>query len=384
MTNAPATGTGIRYNLMELAAGMPDVISLGRGDPDLPTPPHIVEAARDAVRHESMGLAPAQGLSGLRRAIAEKLRADNTLELGPENVLVTTGAQEAMFILMQSILDPGDEILVPDPRYTSYDQAIAMAGGTMVLVPTTEQEAFDLDAGEVAARLTPRTKAILVVTPGNPTAGLVTASNLLRIAELARDRDLIVISDEIYEKYVFDGHRHVSIGSLPRMRDRTITVNGFSKTYSMTGWRVGYIAGPEALIASATNFKRAINLAVPTVSQCAAEAALSSPQDCVEDNRRTYQERRDLVTRALDEIGLTYGDPRGAFYVFANISSTGLSASEFAYRLLQDAHVLVFPGTGFGEAWGDYVRISLLQPKPKLAKAVERMASVISQWRAES
>lgn len=384
MSRPSAAGTGIRYTLMELAAGMTDVISLGRGDPDLPTPEHIVAAAREAVEHGRLDLAPAEGLPSLRAAIAQKLQTDNDLNLAPDNVLVTAGVQEALFILMQGILNPGDEILVPDPRYTSYDQAITLAGGIMVPVPTAERHAFDLDPGEVAARIGPRTKAILIVTPGNPTAGVVTENNLRRIAELAHERNLIVISDEIYEKYVYDGWRHFSIGSVPGMLDRTITLNGFSKAYSMTGWRVGYVAGPPELIGNLTNLKRSINLAVPTLSQVAAEAALTGPQDCVEAYRRTYLERRDLVKDALDEIGIQYGDPRGAFYVFANIGSTGLSASDFAYRLLQDARVLVFPGTGFGEGWDQYVRISLLQPREKLLMALERMTEAVLRWPARA
>ncbi len=252
----------------------------------------------------------------------------------------------------------------------------------MVSVPTLERYAFNLDPHEVAARIGPRTKAILIVTPGNPTAGVVTEPNLRHIAELAQERNLVVISDEIYEKYVYDGWRHFSIGSVPGMLDRTVTLNGFSKAYSMTGWRVGYVAGPQELIANLTNHKRSINLAVPMLSQVAAEAALIGPQDCVEAYRRTYLERRDLVKAALDQIGIRYGDPRGAFYVFANIGSTGLSASDFAYRLLQDARVLIFPGTGFGEAWNQHVRISLLQPREKLLTALGRVVEAIQRWPA--
>jgi aminotransferase len=383
MGSTPMSGSAIRYNLMELAAEMQDVISLGRGDPDLPTPGHIIAVAKDVAGDGRVGLAPVEGLPLLRSAIAHKLESENGLAVGPENVLVTTGVQEALFMLLQATLNPGDEILVPDPRYTSYDQAIQMAGGTMVPVPTVESNAFDLDVREFAVRVGPRTKAILIVTPSNPTAGVVTERNLRQIAELAQERNLIVISDEIYEKYIYDGWRHLSIGSLPGMLGRTVTLNGFSKTYSMTGWRVGYVAGPVELIANLARFKGSINLAAPTVSQWAARAALVGPQDCVEEYRRIYLERRDLVKRALDEIGISYGDPRGAFYVFANIRSTGLNAWDFAYQLLQEARVLIFPGTGFGEGWDDYVRISLLQPKEKLLIALERMVAVIQRWPAE-
>jgi aminotransferase len=378
--NKPKEGTALRYDLMDLAARTPDVISLGRGDPDLATPSHIVAAAKEAVKHRPLDLSPIEGLPELRQAIAAKLRRDNGLEVGPENVLVTTGGQEALFLLIQALLDPGDEILVPDPRYTSYDQAIQMAGGKIVLVPTTEVEAFDLDADAVRERITPRTKAILIVTPGNPTAGIVTRKNIERIAEIAKEHDLIVISDEIYEKFVYDGWEHVSIGALPGMAERTITLNGFSKTYAMTGWRVGYIAAPVTFVRAVTRFKEVTNLAAPTPSQWGAHAALTGLQTTVDEFRAIYAERRALMKDALDEIGFTYGDPRGAFYVFANTRSTGMNATEFAYQLLERGRVLVFPGAGFGAAWEDYVRISLLQPKEKLVRALERLVDASKSW----
>src|SRR5581483_4694855 len=206
-------GTALRYQLMERAAKLPDVISLGRGDPDLAKPAHIVQAAKDAATRGDLALSSSEGLPELRRAIADKLLRENHLPVGEENILVTTGGQEALFLLIQTLLDPGDEILIPDPRYTSYDQAIEMAGGKTVLVPTTEEDAFDLDADEILRRITPRTKAILIVTPSNPTAGIVTEKNLKRIAAIARERNLIVVADEIYEKFVWDGWTHFSIGS---------------------------------------------------------------------------------------------------------------------------------------------------------------------------
>lgn len=377
----PTEGTALRYELMDLAARLPDVISLGRGDPDLATPAHIVAAAKEAVTAKSLDLSPIEGLPELRRAIADKLKQDNGLDVGPENILVTTGGQEALFLLIQALLDPGDEILVPDPRYTSYDQAIQMAGGKIVLVPTTEADAFDLEADAVLERITPRTKAILIVTPGNPTAGIVTRKNIERIAKIAQEHNLIVISDEIYEKFVYDGWEHVSIGALPGMAERTITLNGFSKTYAMTGWRVGYITAPITFIEAATRFKQVTNLAAPTLSQWGAHAALTGAQTSVNEFRAIYSERRALTKDALDEMGFTYGDPRGAFYVFANTRSTGMNTTEFAYQLLERARVLVFPGAGFGAAWNDYVRISLLQPKEKLVQALERMLDASRSWK---
>ncbi len=374
--NPPADGTALRYLLMERAAKMSDVISLGRGDPDLATPAHIVHAAQDAALRGDLALSPAEGLPELRRAIADKLQRDNRLPVTSENILVTTGGQEALFLLIQALLDPGDEILVPDPRYTSYDQAIEMAGANTVLVPTTEEDGFDLDANEILRRITTRTKAILIVTPSNPTAGIVTEKNLRRIAEIAQERNLIVIADEIYEKFVWDGYEHFSIGSLPDMAERTITLNGFSKTYAMTGWRVGYIAAPMEFVSSLARLKQVTNLAAPTMSQWAAHAALTGPQTCIDEFRTIYSERRAFAKQKLDEMGWSYGDPRGAFYIFANTRATGRNATELAFHLLEHARVLLFPGTGFGEGWDDYVRISLLQPQAKLVEAFRRIQTV--------
>jgi aminotransferase len=318
MTHKPTNGTAIRYNLMDLAATLPDVISLGRGDPDLATPAHILVAAKDAAhRGEGARLTPPAGLPELRQAIADKLHRDNHLPVEAENILVTTGGQEAMFLLMQALLDPGDEILVPDPRYTSYDQAVAMAGGQLTLIPTAEHSAFDLDADAVARCITSRTKALLLVTPSNPTAGIITEANLRRITDLAHQHNLIIIADEIYEQFVFDGWRHLSIGSLPGMAERTFTLNGFSKTYAMTGWRVGYLAAPVDFIQATTRFKEITNLTAPTISQWAATAALTGPQDCVADMRATYDERRQLAKHALDDMDVSYSDrpPRRVLYL---------------------------------------------------------------------
>jgi aminotransferase len=220
-------GTKQRYDLLERAESMSGVIALGRGDPDLPTPAHIIEAAKRAIDAGVDEDSDPGGLIELREAICDKLSRENGIAGGPDGVVVTTGGQEGLFLLVQAILDPGDEIIVPDPRYTSYDVAIQMAGGVMVSVPTVEADGFDLHPHEVEKAITPRTKAILLVSPGNPTAGTITPANLVGIAEVARKHDLLVISDEIYEKLLYDGAEHLSIGSLPGMAERTISLNGF-------------------------------------------------------------------------------------------------------------------------------------------------------------
>jgi aminotransferase len=366
-------GTRQRYNLMDLARTMDDVILLGRGDPDLATPPHIIEAAKAAIDRGVQEPSDPAGLPELRKAIAEKLWRENGVRVDPKNgVVVTTGGQEALYLLMQAMLKPGDEILVPDPRYTSYDVAIQMAGGVMVSVPTREDDGFDLDPAEVEARITPRTKALLLITPGNPTAGVVSPANIRGIAEVAKRHNMLVISDEIYEKLLYDGAEHLSIGSLPGMRDRTVTLNGFSKTYAMTGWRLGYVAGHVALMQRVAKLKALCSGCAPVVSQWAGVAALSGPQDCVEEFRRTYEGRRRIMLDSLDRMGFSYGRPDGAFYVFINTSSTGMDSEDLSYTLLKDAHVLAFPGTGFGPQWVGYMRVSYLADQGILREAMRR------------
>jgi len=367
-------GTRQRYNLMDLARQIPDAIELGRGDPDLATPPHIIAAAKEAIDRGAQEISDPAGLPELRSAIADKLARENGVRVdAAHGVVVTTGGQEALFLLIQTILKPGDEIIVPDPRYTSYDVAIQMAGGVLVSVPTHECDGFDVDPDEVGRHITPRTRAILLITPGNPTAGTITPPNLRAIAELARRHDLLVISDEIYEKFLYDGAEHLSIGSLPGMAERTITLNGFSKTYAMTGWRVGYAAGPRATMRALRRRKQLCSVCAPVVSQWAALAALRGPQDSVAEFHRIYTRRRAMMLRSLDRLGFTYGEPRGAFYVFANTSSTGMDSIDLSLKLLQEGHVLIFPGTGFGEQWVNYLRFTLLQPDDVLAEAMARV-----------
>ena len=376
-----ADGTQLRYTLMEMAAQMDDIITLGRGDPDLPTPPHIVEAANRAMREQQTGLTPVKGLPQLRNAIAEHMRAENGLPVGAENVMMTTGGQEGVFLAIQALIDPGDEILVPDPRYTSYDDAIRRAGGKMVMVPTNREDAFNLEAAAVEAAITPASKALLIVTPSNPTAGIVTEDRLRAIADVAIRHNLIIIVDEIYGKIVYEPWRHFSIGSLPGMAERTITLDAFSKTYAMTGWRCGYVAAPANVIDAMARIKQVTTGPVATVSQWAGLAAITGPQDCVAEYKAIYTQRRKVLLDGLIEMGLAYGEPRGGLFVWADSSSTGMHATELSYLLLKEARVLIFPGTAFGEKWSEYVRITLLEPVEVLRDAVERMLPVLERYR---
>jgi len=377
-------GTRLRYKLVEMAAQIKDAITLGRGDPDLPTPPHIIAAAETAMRAGKTAPTPVAGLPQLREAIAAKLQAENGIPVGPENVIVTTGGQEALYLIMQCLLDPGDEVLLPDPRYTSYDEAIHAAGGKMVLVPTDHADAFNLRPEAVEAAITPRTKALLIVSPSNPTAGIVTEDRLRQIAEVAERHNLIVISDEIYEKFLYDGWQHFSVASVPGMAERTITLNGFSKTFAMTGWRCGYVAAPTDFVDAMTRVKAHTTGPTATISQWAGISALTAPESAaaLADFQRIYTERRALVLRSLKEMGLDYSDPRGAFFAWTNSSSTGIHAMELSYLLLKEGHILIFPGNAFGENWGGYLRISFLQPTDQLEEAMTRMRPIVERYRS--
>lgn len=384
-TSQPAEGSSTVniFEMMDRARARKDVISMGLGDPDLATPEHIIAAAKKAMAEHRTGPAPVKGLPQLRQALARKLERENGITADPETeILITTGGQEALFLVIQALIEPGDEILLPDPRYTSYDEAIELAGGRMVLVPTREEEAFDFDPEEVEKRLTPASKVLLIVTPSNPTAGIVTPARIRRLAEIAQEHDLIVISDEIYEKFLYDGHEHLSIASLPGMRERTITLNSVSKTYAMTGWRIGYLAGPAAIVDAVAALKAMVNLQAPTVSQWATLAALEGPQDCVAEMREIYAARRRLLMGALDEMGFSYGEPRGGLYIWVNISSAGIPAIELS-SLFLDEGVLIFPGTGFGENWGGFMRMTLLQPIEVLGEAIARMKRALAKHRGE-
>ena len=279
---------------------------------------------------------------------------------------------------MLACINPGDEVIVPAPGYTSYDQAVELAGGVPVAVPTYEADDFALTAAAVEARLSPRTRMLCLLNPSNPTGSVTPPDEVDALAALAEERDLLVISDEIYARLVYDGARVLPVARLPGMKARTITINGFSKAYAMTGWRVGWFAAPPALVKALTEVHHGLTICAPAVSQHAALAALEGPQGCVEEMRRTYDERRRVMCGALDAMGLTYGRPQGAFYVYANVSSTGLRASEFCVRLLEDARVMIFPGSLFGDHTDDFLRISLLQPVARIEEAVERMAGTVA------
>lgn len=370
----------IRSKMLGIAAGLQGVIAMGRGDPDLPTPPHIIEAGQKALERGATHYTAPQGMPELRAAICDKLARENQLHYSPDEVIVTAGAQEGIYVTMLALLNPGDEVLVTSPGYTSYNQAIELAGGVVVPVNVYQKDNFALTAEAVKAKITPKTRILCLMNPSNPTGSVTPKAEIEQLARLVIEHDLMVISDEIYERLVFDGASVTSFAALPGMKERTITLNGFSKTYAMTGWRVGYMAAPPELVVPMNEIHHGLTICAPAVSQHAALAALSGSQDCVEEYRQIFAQRRQFFRGVLDRLGYSYGEPQGAFYLYTNVSSSGLGAGEFCLKLLHEARVMIFPGSLFGDHNDDFVRISLLQPMAKLEEAADRMARAIKAF----
>ncbi len=358
----------------------PGLITLSGGTPDFPTPPHVIEAAKRALDHAHTTYTPWTGIPELRRAIADKLRRDNGIAADPESeILVTTGSQEAIQVICKTLLDQDDELLIHAPYYDEYRRDALVAGGRLVPVPTREGDNFAIDPDALARRVTPRTKALILVSPNNPSAAVQTRETLARVADVAKARDLVVIADELYEKFVYDEHRHHSIASFPGMWERTITVNGFSKGYSMTGFRVGYIAAPAPFIRAMLPLKHGMTICAPSVSQWAALAALTGPQDWFAPVLAEYDARRRLWITHLTAMGLSFGDPQGAYYVYLNAAATGLDAAEFARRLRQDHQIVLGSGGSIGPEWRHYLRGSLAVPTDTLRTGLERLGGAVAE-----
>ncbi|HUU36071.1 MAG TPA: pyridoxal phosphate-dependent aminotransferase [Vicinamibacterales bacterium] len=371
-----------RTRMLALAAGMPNVIALGRGDPDFHTPAHIMKAAKAAIDANHHHYTGPTGLPVLRTAIAADLKTAHGLDYGADEIVVTAGAQEGIMLTMLGLCAPGDEVLITSPRFTTYDTAVRLCGGVPVPVPTHEKDDFALDVAEIERRITSRTRVFVLTSPNNPT-GAVTPPQVIRaVAALALRHDLLIVADEIYARMVYAPNEHLSIATLPGMRERTVTLNGFSKTYAMTGWRVGYLAAPGDFVAKVTEPRHTLSINTCTISQYAALAALTGSQAPVQAMLDEYAARRAWLMPALTEAGFTYGHPGGAFYIYTNVSSSGLAAPEFCERLLRETGVMVFPGTMFGDTSTDYVRISYLQPLPLIREAISRITAFTTKARA--
>lgn len=354
------------------------LINLGSGTPDFLPPQYVFDAMADSLAAGKIQYTSWRGIPELRDAIAAKLKTENGVEYDPETeILVTSGAQEALMATLMTLLDPGDDALIPSPHYDEYSRDTNILGGTLIPVPTTLETNFTVSAADLEAAITPKTKAMIIVSPNNPTGTIIPESTLRDIAKLAQERDLIVISDEIYEYYVFDGCKHISMASLPGMRERTITINSFSKSFSMTGLRLGYVAAPAGLLNAMLPFHHAMMICAPVTTQYGGLAALTQPRDWFKGVLAEYDQRRHKWMAALDELGLPYARPQGAYYVFIDIRPTGLTSAEFVRRAREEARLVFQPGTIGGGAGEGFIRGALTKASPEFDEGLERFKTFI-------
>ncbi len=364
--------SGIR-KFFDIAATMKDVISLGIGEPDFVTPAPILRAGIASLERGETGYTSNAGLIELRRALSRKLAELYGVAYHPDHeLLITVGVSEALYVALVSILDPGDEVIIPQPCFVSYAPDVVFAGGTPVPIPTFVENDFQVTAQDIAAHITPRTKALLIGYPNNPTGAVMSRERLIEIARLAEQHDLAVISDEIYDRLVY-GTTHVCFASLPGMKARTLLLGGFSKDYAMTGWRIGYLAAPSELLDAARKVHQYTIMSAPTTSQHAAITALEQGDEHVQRMVEEYDRRRRLLVSSLNAMGLDCFEPRGAFYAFPSIKKSGMDDHTFAERLLHEEHVAVVPGSSFGLGGEGHVRIAYSTAYEKIEQALERI-----------
>lgn len=364
--------------MYDLALGVEGLVHLEIGEPDFSTPQHIIDAAKRALDEGHTHYTPNAGYKDLREQIAKKVLEDNGIEARPESdIIVTAGAMQAISSAILVTIDPGDEVLIPDPGYESFSRQVKFADGVPVPVQVKEEEEFRLNPKGVEKAITKKTKMIVVNTPSNPTGSVMAQEDLEGIAELAKQHDLLVLSDEIYEKILYDGAKHHSIASFPDMADRTITVFAFSKTYAMTGWRVGYAVGPKPIVKEMTKIQEFYVTCAPSICQRAALAALEGSQDCVREMLHEFSRRRDFMYNELTQLKrLSCVRPKGAFYLFPNIAGTGLRSEETAKILLEKGKVVTAPGRAFGKHGDNFLRISLGTSIQNLKSAAERIRTM--------
>ena len=379
VANVPPSG--IR-KFFDIVRQMPDAISLGVGEPDFVTPWQIRDAAIQSIEEGRTQYTSNWGLESLREKIAAYLRMRYHVTYSPQDeVLVTVGASEGIDLALRALVCPGDEVLIPEPSYVSYAPCVTFAGGTAVPVVTRAEDEFALTPDALRAALTPRTKALILPYPNNPTGGVMTRAQLQELARVLDGTGVIVISDEIYSELVYGGHEHTAFASIEGMRERTITLNGFSKAFAMTGWRVGYACAPRELLSPMFKIHQFTMLCASIQGQVAADRALGRAFETgFEDVRtmvRSYDRRRRLMVTALNDMGLTCFEPRGAFYVFPSIASTGLTSEEFCTRLLEEKQVACVPGTAFGASGEGHVRCSYATSIEKLNEALGRIRAFV-------
>lgn len=354
-----------------------DVISFSVGEPDFDTPAHIRTAAEAALEQGKTRYGPVAGEPKLREAIANKLQSDNALCYAPENIVVTNGGKHSLYNLMMALIDPGDEVIIPAPYWVSYPEMVKLANGTPVIVPTSLQSGFKITPDQLQQAITPKTKLFVLNSPSNPTGMVYTPDEIRALAEVVVERDILVVSDEIYEKILYDGAEHLSIGAVgPEVFDRTIVSSGFAKTYAMTGWRVGFLAGSTEIIKAVSKIQGHSTSNVCTFAQYGAIAAYEGAQDCVQEMVAAFAQRRQVVLEYLSNIpGFVCPKPDGAFYVFTSISKTGMKSLDFCDALLDNKHVAAVPGIAFGA--DDCIRLSYATSLDNIRKGMERMADFV-------
>ncbi|MBX3063610.1 MAG: aminotransferase class I/II-fold pyridoxal phosphate-dependent enzyme [Anaerolineae bacterium] len=364
--------SGIR-KFFDIAATMQDVISLGIGEPDFTTPQRVLEAGIASLQRGETHYTSNSGTVEMRHALSSYLKHLYGIDYDSEHeLLATVGVSEALYLALTAILDPGDEVIIPEPCYVAYPAEVSFAGGVPVMVPTYMKDNFQVTAATIEAAITPRTKALLIGYPNNPTGAVMSRDNLLEIAQLAEKHDLIVLSDEIYDRLIY-GVEHVHFPTLPGMRERTIALGGFSKSHAMTGWRIGYAAAPAELLAAMRKIHQYTIMSAPTMAQVAAVEAMQHAEDDVSAMLQEYDRRRKLIVAGFNELGLTCFEPKGAFYAFPNIEATGMSEDQFADALLAEEHIAMVPGTAFGASGKGFARASYATAYEKIEEALERL-----------
>ena len=370
--------SGIR-KFFDLAADMPHCISLGVGEPDFKTPWSVRDAGIRSLELGRTKYTANAGLKDLRKEICTYLQRRFELHYQEENVLVTVGGSEAIDLAIRALVQPGDEVIIPEPCFVCYEPITQLTGGVTVHIATRAEDQFRLTADQLRAAITPKTKLLIFPYPNNPTGAVMSAAEVEEIAAVLRETNVLVLSDEIYSELTYGLDRHVSIASLPGMAERTIVVNGFSKSYAMTGWRLGYAVGPAPLIKVMTKIHQSCIMSAPTTSQYAAITALRQCDDQIEMMRDEYNRRRRYVVKALNEMGLTCFEPRGAFYVFPSIQISGLTSSEFCEQLLREKEVAIIPGSAFGASGEGYARISYAYSVDHLQTAMKRIREFLKE-----
>jgi aminotransferase len=370
--------SGIR-KFFDLLQSMDGVISLGVGEPDYATPWHISEAAVKSLEKGYTMYTSNSGMLELREETAKYLEAAYGVKYAPVGeILITVGVSEALDLTMRAILNPGDEVIVPDPYFPAYPSCVILAGGEPVMVPTNERGNFEIEPRDIEDRITPKTKAILIGYPANPTGAVIGREKLLAIADIARRYKITVISDEIYARLVY-GEEHTCFTSLPEMKDSAVLLGGFSKAYAMTGWRIGYAAAPREIIAAMTKIHQYTIMSAPTMAQVAAIEALRTGESNVQEMVEDYNRRRMLIVKGLSDIGLSCFEPKGAFYAFPSVAITGMSSEEFSEKLLVEEKVAVVPGSAFGECGEGYIRCCYATSLGEIEEALTRMKRFVKR-----